>query len=239
MVAFIFLARYLNIISYLFKLTAYTLAVTATLEITGKALFDHGLSTRMRPRKYYTIPRESLERMLGDVEQLINFFVIEAQRILFAENVFVTVAAFLAAAISYGLIKIVPFWGLTLIGVTALFGFPLIYATNKEAIDGLLDHAGTVANNQATEFRKITAEHTGQATESIKKYTSEYTSMAQSYLGGARKASSPHATHEPVKSAEFPTVPKTDEVYPSVPKTELSAATDASATATHNPLHAQ
>ena len=46
----------------------------------------------MRPRKYYTIPRETLEAALEDVEQLINFFVIEFQRIVFAENVYATVA---------------------------------------------------------------------------------------------------------------------------------------------------
>lgn len=45
----------------------------------------------MRPRKYFTIPKESLERLLDDVEQLINFFVIEFQRVLFAENIWATV----------------------------------------------------------------------------------------------------------------------------------------------------
>ena len=66
--------------------------MTAALELAGKLLFDSGLATRMRPRKYYTIPRESLERSLEDVEQLLNFFVIESQRVLFAENVYVTIA---------------------------------------------------------------------------------------------------------------------------------------------------
>jgi len=46
----------------------------------------------MRPKKYYTIPKESLEPFLADVEEFLNFFVIEAQRILFAENVYATVA---------------------------------------------------------------------------------------------------------------------------------------------------
>lgn len=46
----------------------------------------------MRPRKYYTLPRENLERSLEDVEQFVNFFVIEAQRIVFAENIYATIA---------------------------------------------------------------------------------------------------------------------------------------------------
>lgn len=65
----------------------------------------------MRPRKYYTIPRRSLEASLDEVEQLLNFFVIESQRILYAENVYATIAvsallllefSFLAQASSFG-----------------------------------------------------------------------------------------------------------------------------------------
>ena len=66
--------------------------VTATAEIAGKLVLNQGLASSFRPKKYYTIPRESLEASLEDVEQLINFFVIEFQRVLFAENVFHTLA---------------------------------------------------------------------------------------------------------------------------------------------------
>jgi hypothetical protein len=59
---------------------------TATAEIVGKLVLSQGLASSFRPRKYYTIPREALEASLEDVEQLINFFVIEFQRVLFAEN---------------------------------------------------------------------------------------------------------------------------------------------------------
>lgn len=60
--------------------------------MVGKLIFDHGFATKVRPRKYYTIPRESLEAVLEDFEQLVNFFVIEAQRIVFVENIYVTLA---------------------------------------------------------------------------------------------------------------------------------------------------
>ena len=66
--------------------------VAASAEIVGKLVLNQGLASSFRPRKYYTIPRETLESSLEDVEQLINFFVIEFQRILFAENVLATIA---------------------------------------------------------------------------------------------------------------------------------------------------
>lgn len=46
----------------------------------------------VRPRRYYKIPKETLEASLDDLENLINFFVIEGQRIVFAENIPVTAA---------------------------------------------------------------------------------------------------------------------------------------------------
>ena len=64
------------------------LGVTVLAEVAGKAILHQGLATQLRPRKYYTIPRETLDSMIGDVHELVNFFVIEAQRIFFAENVF-------------------------------------------------------------------------------------------------------------------------------------------------------
>lgn len=91
-ILFIFGARYLNLLRYAFKLTWMTLGVTVAAEIAGKILFSQGLSSQMRPRKYYTMPRETLDAMIGDVHELVNFFIIESQRILFAENVFASTA---------------------------------------------------------------------------------------------------------------------------------------------------
>jgi hypothetical protein len=70
------------------KLTCFV--VTALAETVGKAAFGTGFATQLRPRKYFTIRKESLERVLDDLEQLINFAVIEFQRILFVENIWAT-----------------------------------------------------------------------------------------------------------------------------------------------------
>ena len=64
--------------------------VTASAEIAGQAVFGSGFTSQIRPRKYFVVPHDSLERFTEDLEQLINFFVIEFQRVVFAENVYVT-----------------------------------------------------------------------------------------------------------------------------------------------------
>lgn len=65
--------------------------VTAALEVAGKLVLSQGLASSFRPRRYYTIPKDTLEGILEDVGQLIDFFLIEFQRVLFAENVLHTI----------------------------------------------------------------------------------------------------------------------------------------------------
>lgn len=69
-----------------------TLGVTTAAEVAGQALFSRGFASQFRPRKYYVVPKDTLNAMIGDVHELINFFVIESQRIVFAENVYATAA---------------------------------------------------------------------------------------------------------------------------------------------------
>ena len=204
------------------------ISVTASLEVAGKLVLNNGLASSFRPRKYYTIPREALEASLEDVEQLINFFVIEFQRILFAENVTATVAAFFAAFVSYWLIKFTPLWGLSLIATSVIYLTPLVYKTNKEFIDHHLANATEIANSQAQQMKDLTAHHAGRYGETVKQYAGDYTAKAQSYIGNARgRSASPEATtsmpanaplkSEPgdapaYKSSDFPHAPKQEPV---------------------------
>lgn len=91
-VVMVFATRYLPITRYTMKALYMLLGLTAAAEIVGKVALGQGVASKMRPKKYYTIPHETLESVLADTEELINFFVIEFQRIVFAENVYATVA---------------------------------------------------------------------------------------------------------------------------------------------------
>lgn len=215
-VAFIFAVRYLNILRYIFKGLYVLLGLTASAEIAGKAVFGNGFTSQMRPRKYFVIPKASLERLLDDVEQLINFFVIEFQRVVFAENVYVTTAAFLSAFISYYLIKFVPLWGLSLISTTIIYLSPLVYIKNKEIIDAQIRQTSDMVSQQATQFKDLAAQHTGNAAKTFQSYAGEYTSKAQGMIGNARgRSMSPEAS---VKKLDFPDAPKQDPVAePSAP----------------------
>ena len=92
LVLFIFAVRYVPMMKYSLKALWVVLGITASAEMAGKLIFNEGFASKIRPKRYYTIPRETLESILVDVEELSNFFVIEFQRIVFAENVYLTTA---------------------------------------------------------------------------------------------------------------------------------------------------
>ncbi|KAK7563014.1 putative Reticulon-like protein 1 [Phyllosticta paracitricarpa] len=247
-VLFIFAARYLNIVRYIFKLLWVILGTTAIAEVAGKSLLGNGLASQMRPRKYYMIRKDSLERFTDDLEQFINFFIIEFQRIVFAENIYVTVSACVASFISYWLIKWLPLWGLSLIATTLVYLGPLVYLQNKEYIDEQLRQTNDMLNEQANQLKVLANQHATTAQKQFKSYAQEYSVKAQEMLGQAKNRAvsatsrgqstkpgmehvkAPAATEktaeaEPVKQPEFPAVPTEEpKAAESVPSFEGAVA---------------
>jgi len=221
-VTFIFAARYLNILRYGLKLTWVTLLVTVLAETTGKVLLNTSIVSQIRPRKYYTVPKETLDSLTGDFHELINFFVIESQRIVFAESVLASAAAFLGAFISYYLIKIVPFWGLTLLSTSVIFLAPLIYKTNKELIDGQLEHASNIVNQQTKQVKDLASHHASIAANTTKQYASDYSAKAQETFGRAR-SNSPSVVKKESAPIAHPASAYKNEDFPVAPKEEFKS----------------
>ncbi|KAI1054845.1 hypothetical protein LB506_006760 [Fusarium annulatum] len=233
----IFTARYLDLLRWGLKVSWMVLGVTILAEVLGKVILNNGLATQVRPRRYYTVPRETLDALIGDVHELINFFVIEAQRIIFAENVFASAAAFIAAFISYFLVKLVPYWGLAVIGTTVAFVVPLIYTSNQELIDEQLHHASELINSQTAQIQSVASKQMEQVSNISKQYAGDYSGKVQDLLRGktpsrqkidkpeqpisARQPQFPSPpTEDPVTATEAPQIPT-----PAALKEELNAPT--------------
>jgi hypothetical protein len=207
-VSLILASRYLPLLRWGFKFLYLSLGLTAALEVAGRLVLSHGLASSFRPRRYYTIPKETLEGILEDVGQLIDFFLIEFQRVLFAENVLHTITGFTAAFLSYWLIKIVPIWGLSLIAVTIAYLGPLFYISNRELIDEQLENVHKIINDQATQVKELANQHTANATGLMKQYASDYSAKAQGYIGNKPKAQ----VTPKVKQSDFPQAPQDEPI---------------------------
>jgi len=93
---------------------------------------------------------------------------------------------FLAALGSYGLIKIVPFWGLSLIGTCVLYMAPLLYMKNRGTIKAQLQRIEQVVTRQAYQLKDITAQQASRATETAKTLASDASSKAQQIVGSTK-----------------------------------------------------
>lgn len=235
----IFAVRYLDTLRYGFKATWMALGIVISAEVAGKLVMNTSIASQLRPRRYYTIPRDTFDAIFGDVHELANFLVIESQRILFAENIGASATvgfpritrdlslrfnlqdtadkhcyqvAF-SAFLSYWLVKIVPYWGLALLATTLLFTVPLIYTSNQELIDHHLKNAQDIVTAQTEQLRQVAGTHTAKATEVTKQYMGDYTSKAQQLLRGRQASATPATPSAPastVKDSDFPAAPKED-----------------------------
>jgi hypothetical protein len=203
-VAFIFATRYLDIIRYGFKLTWMVLGITVAAEFAGKMALGNGFATQLRPRTYYTVPKETLNAAIGDVHELVNFFVIEAQRILFAENVSASATTAAAAFLSYYLAKVMPYWGLAILFTTLAFFVPLVYTSNQELIDNAMQQATDVVSAQTSQLRDVASKHTAQAAGITKQYMGDYTAKAQNMLHRRSISSETHETKFPDAPTDLP-----------------------------------
>ncbi len=96
----------------------------------------------------------------------------------------------MGAFISYYLVKVVPFWGLALIGSSVLFLTPLVYKQNKEVIDAQVRHFSRIVNQQTVQARQIATQQAQAAAATTKHFVDDYTTKAQELVGNAsRKAS--------------------------------------------------
>jgi hypothetical protein len=127
--------------------------------------------------------------------------------------------------LSYYLIKVVPFWGLTLIGTSVAFLAPLIYKTNKELIDTQISNASKIVNQQTEQVKSLASHHASVAASTTKQYVGDYSAKAQEIIGARARSQSPAATRSapaakaPVKEADFPVAP--NEPFVSTPSTTV------------------
>jgi hypothetical protein len=91
---------------------------------------------------------------------------------------------------------------------------------NQEFIDEHVNHAGDLINSQANQVRDLAAQHTSNATETLRSSVSEYTQKAQQMINDARGKATNGSAGNTVKTADFPNAPKTE---PKISVTEPQA----------------
>jgi len=122
----LFGAHYLPLTQWALKAAMTTLGVVSVTEFASRSFGSDSLSTRLRPKEYYTVNEAKLNASLRDIHDLIQSGVIQAQKILYGEDLEKAFGAFIGVVVLYGLPKVVaPFW-LAVMALTSIFIAPLV-----------------------------------------------------------------------------------------------------------------
>ncbi|KAF8456690.1 Reticulon-domain-containing protein [Terfezia claveryi] len=203
--------RFVNVMRYVFKAAYLLLGSVAALEYAGKHLGYKGVVSQMRPRRYYTIPRENIESLFEEIHDFLNFVVVEFQRVVFVENLFTTVAAFVASFFGYFLIKYLPFWSLAFLGTILGFAGPYVYINNQEQIDAQINHYSDIANMKLIEARGVTEQYAGEYATRARQTASQLSEKVQSYTNRRVSGEQPRPNFKP---HDFPNAPTQEPVSP-------------------------
>ncbi|KAI5797991.1 Reticulon-domain-containing protein [Peziza echinospora] len=203
----IFAFRFINVLRYVFKAAYLLLGSVAALEYAGKPLGYKGVVSQMRPRRYYTISRSSLESVFEELHDFLNFVVVEFQRVVFVENVFTTVVSFVFSFFGYFLIKYLPLWSLAFITTIMVFTGPYIYINNQDAIDAQIAHYSDFANHKLIEARGLGEQYAGEAVIRARETAFQLSDKVQNYTT-RRPAATAEKTE--LNANNFPSVPATE-----------------------------
>jgi len=129
--------------------------------------------------------------------------------------------------VSYYLVKVVPYWGLAIIGTTAVFMIPLVYTSNQELIDAQLKHASELVNAQTAQVRSAAKEHTAHVAELTKQYMGDYSAKAQGLIRGRSASPEVHPIRAaPSAPTTVPVPALTDADFPAAPSSTLEEKKD-------------
>jgi hypothetical protein len=178
-------SQFVNFSRFVFRILWLSFASTATIEaisklVTGRGIVRYNSSmisgltySGLKPHQYYQVNKNTFDVLFSEIANVSNFFVLEFQRLLFAEKTAHTAVAFVISYLAYKLVRYIPLWGLTLVGATMAFTLPPLYLRNQEVIDQHIAHAQNMAAEQANYARNMAGEKVGVVAERARVVTSD------------------------------------------------------------------
>lgn len=134
----------------------------------------------MRPRQYKTVPESTLNATLKDIHDFIQYAVVQAQKIIFAEDLEKTFGAFAFTGSLYFLIQFMTPFGIAILGLTTIYIIPLVTSPRGRGIarDGMA---------RAQEISNAAVDQASSIAQDPKGTMANISSMAQDTAGNLRQ----------------------------------------------------
>ncbi|KAF4499518.1 hypothetical protein FAGAP_4308 [Fusarium agapanthi] len=136
---FMLAVHHMHLTQLVLKTMAIGLGVMSMAEFAGRSFGPNNFVSRMRPRQYKTVPESTLNATLKDIHDLIQYAVVQAQKVIFAEDLEKTFGAFVATGSLYLLIQFMTPFGIAILGLTTIYIIPLVTSPRGRGIahDGM------------------------------------------------------------------------------------------------------
>ncbi|KAI0453707.1 hypothetical protein F5B21DRAFT_525507 [Xylaria acuta] len=118
--------HYLRCTQLLLKMGATALGVISFTSLVSRST-KNDFVTRMRP-EYKEVPESTLNATLRDIHDLVQYLVVEAQKIMYGENLGKTFGAFVSFTTLFWLTKILSPFNLEILGLSSAYMIPLLFS---------------------------------------------------------------------------------------------------------------
>ncbi|KAL4731255.1 hypothetical protein ACLX1H_000219 [Fusarium chlamydosporum] len=177
---FLLAVHHLRLTQLALKASAIGLGVMSLAEFAGRSFGPNNFVSRMRPKQYKTVPESTLNATLKDVHDLIQYAVVQAQKVIFAEDLEKTFAAFAITTSLYFLIQFMTPFGIAILALTTVYIIPLVTSPRGRGIarDGMA---------RAQELSNAAVDQASIMAQDGKVAVSNMTSRAQDTAGNLRQ----------------------------------------------------
>jgi len=140
-------AHYLPLTQLALKAGAFTLGLISVTEFVCRLFGPDNFIARLRPKEYKKVPESTLNDSLKDIHDFVQYSVVQAQRVLYGQNLDKTFAAFLGLTAMYWLVKAASPFAISVLSVTSFYIIPLIISPpGREVAHDARLLAGELAN---------------------------------------------------------------------------------------------
>ncbi|KAI0408306.1 hypothetical protein F4802DRAFT_406362 [Xylaria palmicola] len=147
--------HYLRCTQLLLKAGAIGLGVIVFTSLLSRSTRSDFFA-RMRPKEYKQVPEPTLNATLSDVHDLVQYLVVQAQKIVYCEDLQATFSAFMTVTALFWLIKFLSPFNLEILGLSTAYLIPLLTTPSGR-------EAAQTAKVRAQELASVTAENAGVA----------------------------------------------------------------------------
>ncbi|KAH7185116.1 Reticulon-domain-containing protein [Fusarium flagelliforme] len=188
---FLLAVHHLHLTQLALKTSAIGLGVMSLAEFAGRSFGPNNFVSRMRPKQYKTVPESTLNATLKDVHDLTQYAVVQAQKVIFAEDLEKTFAGFAITTSLYFLVQFMTPFGIAILALTTVYIIPLVTSPRGRGIarDGMVraQEISVAAVDQASTMAQDSKESASNMTSNAQSTATNLTSSAQDTANNLRQ----------------------------------------------------